>query len=46
MNILTLPPRTLIHSKQPLQSLPAESMEATGHVSAFSVVPFLVEHLV
>jgi hypothetical protein len=44
MNISTLPHRTLIHSKQPLLSLPPENMEANGHVSASSVVPFSVEH--
>jgi len=42
MNISTLPHQILIHSKQPLQSLPPESMEATGHVSAFNVVPFSI----
>jgi hypothetical protein len=46
MNISTLPRRTLIHSKQPLLPLPPESMEANGHVSASSLVPFSVDHFV
>jgi hypothetical protein len=42
MNILTLPRQTWIHSNQPLQfSLPPESMEATGHVSASSVAQLM-----